>query len=48
MLSILHGVAIHLGLDVGLDLAVGGGDEDVGSGAGFFHGGHLVSFGADL
>jgi len=48
VLSILHGVAIHLGLDVGLDLVVGGGDEDVGSGAGFFHGGHLVSFRAGL
>ena len=36
------------GLDIGLDFVVDVGDEDVGSGASFFHGGHLVSFGADL
>ena len=36
------------GLDIGLDLVVDVDDEDVGSGASFFHGGHPASSGADL
>ena len=44
------GIVLHLE-EVGASedvLAAGGDDENVGSGAGFFHGGHLVSFHAGL